>query len=113
MNSGDYCEMLEEYLLPYGKRMGGKIDSNRTKEWLKSKNINTLNLPAISPDLNPLRMSWAKKQESCLPMASQYFRTVNELQESRIGEWDNLSTGELKKLIDSMSKRCLEIVYNY
>ncbi len=51
MNSGDYCEMLEKYLLPYGKKMGGK--------------------------------NWIFQQ-------------------------DNASIHE--KLIDSMSKRCLEIV---
>jgi transposase len=83
-------------------------DSNETKEWLKTKNINTLNWPAISPDLNPIENVWGILTRKLFANGKQ-FRTVKELKDSLI-EWDNISTRELKKLIDSMPKRCLEIV---
>ena len=66
MNSTLCCSVLEEDQLPFGAetfgeewtfpqdRASGNL-SNYTKNWLKSKNVNLLELPTKSLDLNIIR----------------------------------------------------------
>jgi len=120
INSGDYCEMLKNHLLSFGKTIGGKNwifqqdnasihDSYETKEWFKFKKVRVLEWPAISPDLNPMENVWGILVRRLFADGKQY-STVKELEDRLCDEWEKLSKMKLNKLINSIPNRCIEVI---
>jgi hypothetical protein len=48
------------------------MKQNETKEWLKSKNNNSLIWQAISPDLNTIEKVCSTSIRKCLPIESKF-----------------------------------------
>ena len=87
-----------------------KHRSKHTTEYLKSKNINyTDDLPAQSPDLNPIEHFWhhLKIKLSAYPTRA---KGVHELWE-RIGiEWNKFTEADCKVYIDSMPAKIQVVI---
>jgi transposase len=102
---------LNTHLLTLAAKIGGKNwilqqdnclihTSNETKQWLRSKNINVLDWPALSPDLNIIENVWGSLVRSVYANGRQ-FNTVAELKLAINSAWEELSVFEIKKLVNS------------
>lgn len=90
-NARDYCGVLEEGLLEFAAQ---KLCENRTlfrdseihtayctKAWLQSKNVDVMNWPAKSPDLNIIEDVWGVLARKLYRDGWQ-FSTVKELSDT-------------------------------
>ena len=65
--------------------------------------------PERSPDLNPI-------ENLCLILAAKVYANgkkydnVNELTTAILSEWAGIESETLRKLINSMPKRCIEVI---
>ena len=88
-----------------------KDTASKNLKFLKSERLpaKLMDLPAQSPDMNPLEKLWhvldAKvKKRSTLP------RNKDELYEVIEEEWRQLDSAYLKKLVYSMPRRCSRVI---
>ena len=118
LNSSGYCQLLNDYLKPIARRIGGKNwvfqhdrasihNSVQTKTWLTNNNIRCLEWPAISPDLNPIENLWGILSRRVYADGRQ-FRSIKELTNVLIDVWDSITIEELNNLSNSMPKRCVD-----
>ncbi|TKR73972.1 hypothetical protein L596_021207 [Steinernema carpocapsae] len=75
--------------------------SRSTKQWLDIKNIEVLDWPARSPDLNPIKNLWRILVRSVYANGNQY-RTVEELKNAILKAWNEVPTEVLLNLARSM-----------
>ena len=74
------------------------------EEWMKKHRVSTLNWPAHSRDLNPIRNSWSRMAKI---VSSQKPTTKVTLTEPVINAWHHVVTeNELEKLYETMPRRC-------
>jgi transposase len=122
INSADYCQLLKNNLLNCGKKIGGKnwlfqqdnASIHRSKaslNWINDNKINVLEWPSISPDLNPIENVWGILVRRLFANGRQ-FKSVNELESNLKNEWKNLNQNDLIPLINSMPKRCIDVIKN-
>ena len=80
-----------------------------TTEWLDNKNIEVLEWPPQSPDLNPIENLWAwfkfRLSDYDSPPSS-----VHELWERAQDIWNRFTEEECTRLIDSMPKRIAAVI---
>jgi len=119
MNSGDYKGVLEERLLPYLETnmdrnlvfMQDNASIHRSREtlgFLNVHNVNVLEWPACSPDLNPIENIWGLLARRVYANNTQ-FESVESLKEEILAQWALLDINLLKNLINSMPKRLFEV----
>lgn len=119
-NAEAYCETLHEYLLSFAyahhdedfrfQHDGASIHTaHLTRDWLASLNIDVLQWPSISPDLNPIENLWGILVRDVYRDLRQ-FQTKQELREAIVASWEAIATETLSKLHGSMPKRCLDVV---
>lgn len=120
MNSEKYIELLDEVLVQFGEDV---MDENMvfqhdnaschvascTKNFLRIKNIPTLDWPACSPDLNPIENVWGLLSQKVFNHGRS-FENVKELKKILSEEWDKLEINDLKKYIESMPRRLQEVI---
>lgn len=115
-----YKNMLENVMLPYAEENmpiiwvfqhdnDPKHTSKFVKDWLSDTNIKTLAWPAQSPDLNPIENLWS--------IVDRKIKRDSETNKhnifSRIQDaWNNISNDQIERLIDSMPRRCAEVIKN-
>ena len=121
VNSQKYCEILNKALLPFIKKHPKKKftfqhdnatihKSKYTKNYLKTHKIEVMDWPAKSPDLNPIENIWGILARNVYKNGKKQFATVKELEKAIFKEWKAIKTYQCKKVIQSMSKRCVEIL---
>ena len=117
-----YIRTLNDFLLPLiseGRR--GTIvyqqdnatihKAHITKMWLLYQNIQTIDWPAHSPDLNPIENVWVLLERRVYANG-RVFSTIDEQRSCILGEWQNSETETIRNLITSMPQRCLPILNN-
>lgn len=113
----DYIYTLSEHLLPFAHLHHGTDfifqqdnasihTANVTKTWFHESNIEVLEWPAKSPDLNPIENLWAILARDIYDHGRQ-FNSVQELKQQIQISWDNISISLLQSLSESMPDRLL------
>ena len=121
-NAQIYIKVLETSLLPL-------IQQNRsesvvfqqdncplhtaaaTKQWLATKNINCMEWPACSPDLNPMEYIWDVLSHKVYANGQQFQSKAQLIERMRFC-WKNTDNQIFISMIDSMKTRCVEILKN-
>lgn len=119
MDRFQYKEILENTMLPFAEDEmplrwifqqdnDPKHSSKLVKEWFGSKNINVLEWPSQSPDLNPIEHLWEVldrriRMHSDIKNQQQLFGIIES-------EWSRIPAETLQKLVDSMPRRCQAVL---
>ncbi|CAF1011341.1 unnamed protein product, partial [Rotaria magnacalcarata] len=120
MNAKGYREVLKKHLIDIGSCMGGSdwifqqdnAPINRAKvnlAWFKSKKINVLPWPSLSPDLNPIENLCGILARKVYAGGKQ-FRTKKQLKTTIIKSWEEITIEQLRALVESMPERIFEVV---
>ena len=83
--------------------------SKLTKDWFKTKNIKVLDCPTKSPDLNPIENLWGILSRRVYKNKCQ-FEDGKTLTSCIKQYWNKIPSETLRKLIDSMQNRCVEVL---
>ena len=73
------------------------------RQFLVTNNVNVLDWPANSPDLNPIKQVWDELGGRVRRNYAIY--TVNDLAAALEGEWANLSALFIQRYVNSMRRR--------
>lgn len=122
-NSKDYIRMLSDNLLVEGIDLLGENlmfqqdnasihKSRETLKWMDDHDIQVLEWPSLSPDLNPVENIWAWLVRKVYANGKQY-GTVNELKLAILEAWDACPQNYLENLVNSMPKRIFEVIKNH
>ena len=103
-----YCEILEQHLLDLATNFpdGWRFQQDNapphrakiTREWLQEHNINVLEWPSYSPDLNPIENYWWPIKNA---VEGQEPRTLENWKETIVKTWDSQGI----HFVHSMRKR--------
>ena len=118
-NGEEYIDILENALIPTTHALAMPREwifqqdnatwhtSKLVREWFTEEKIAVMELPAQSPNLNPIENLWdeikAKAQE-------QNPRSVNELWPAVKNAWDAFPVARVTNLIESMPRRCGTVI---
>lgn len=113
-----YRDIMAEKMLPYSRRKmpknwifqqdnDPKHKSKLVQGFLKGRKVKLLDHPAQSPDLNPIENLWdtlgrhvgTKKHSN----KDDLWRTLQE-------EWEKIPKDYVKRLVDSMPRRCAAVI---
>ena len=85
--------------------------SRQAREYFSSNNIELLDHPACSPDLNPIENLWGWMAKEVFKDGTQY-DSIKELSDSVFSTWDKIPSQLIKNLVASMPKRIFEVIRN-
>lgn len=86
-----------------------KHTSRLVKQFLRESYVDVMDWPAQSPDLNPIEHVWSHvERELSSQICSSADRLFAKIQEI----WENISLEYLRKLVESMPRRCQEVISN-
>lgn len=84
-----------------------KHTANINKLFVEQNNIPTFNWPSQSPDLNPIENLWAILDSTC---RNRDCKNAAELFETLQNAWNSLPVDILRRLVDSMPRRCADVI---
>jgi len=84
-----------------------KHTSRVAQEFLNSNVPEVMDWPSNSPDLNPIENLWAIVKRN---VEKRRPKNLSELESFLGEEWDNIPNSLLISLVDSMSRRCNEVI---
>lgn len=119
-NSEMYVNTIRRYLLPFARDLyeedyifqqdNAAIHSSRyTEAELRGLNIDIMDWPSKSPDLNPIENLWGILVREVYANGKQY-DDKTALKNAILAAWDNIQLSTLEKLVDSMNRRCCEVI---
>ena len=118
--SRDYIELLKKSKIDSeGKRLCGdnwlfqqdNAPIHKAKialDFFKNENINLLDHPPLSPDLNPIENLWGWMAREVYKNGS--FNTKSELKFAIIKAWASIPESLIRNLISSMPNRIFELI---
>ena len=118
MDSSKYCATLSTTLLPFIEQhhpRGARFQQDNapchvsaySKQYFSDMDIDVIDWPSRSPDLNPIENLWAILARDVYKLGRQ-FDTVADLKEALFYCWDTITIDTLQKLVDSMPKRLMD-----
>ena len=113
-----YRQILIHHMRPSGRQLIGddfifqqdndpKHTSIVCRNYLRNQNIRVLPWPPQSPDLNPIENLWSELDRK---MRKRKCNTEEELFEQVKTHWNQLDSEYLQKLVESMPRRCAEVI---
>ena len=121
MNAEQYCEILEDGMEENFEKLemeeeehyfqqdnNPKHTSKQAKKWLSDNNIQVLEWPAQSLDLNLIEHFW-HHLKSQLQQYDTLPKGVHELWERVVEEWNEISPEVCQNLIESMPRQIQEV----
>lgn len=93
--------LMQDNARPHTARM--------TRDFLRERQIQVMDWPAMSPDLNPIEHVW-DKLDRCIRKRPVPPQTLQQLSEALLEEWDNLPQQDIRRLIRSMQNRCQAVI---
>lgn len=116
-----YRQILDEELLPHAEAVYGEDRgawtfmqdgapchrSATVREWFAQTGVQVMEWPAQSPDLNPIESMWFQIKRA---IGRRNFETKQALWEAVAEEWNKVTMEQRIKLVESMPKRCLEVI---
>lgn len=120
MNSEKYLAMLEAELITFtDDKMDGDFVfqqdnasihvSHQFRAWFEDKEIDLLDWPACSPDLNPIENLWRILARRVYANGRQY-ASVDELYVAICTAWRQIPQKIIDSLINSMPKRVFDVI---
>lgn len=117
MDSAKYVDILSRNLRSSATNMGlksfvfqqdndPKHKAKLTNQFFEAKNIQVMDWPPQSPDLNPIENLWGSMKEA---IAEKEPKNLRELKVIITDEWNKISVETCKKLALSFKKRALAI----
>lgn len=117
-NSQTYIKVLESNLLPLiqqNQSKGSLFQQNNcplhtaaiTKQWLAINNINCMEWPACSPDLNPMENVWSILSGKVYANGQQFHSKAQLIQQMRFC-WQNIEYESISALVTSMKNITLK-----
>ena len=77
--------------------------------YLETAGIETIELPGVLPDLNPIELYW-DVLSLCVSERDQSPQTFQELIQALTEEWEAIPQGAVRRVIGSMTRRCNECI---
>lgn len=95
---------------PIFQQDGASIHTAKVvKAWFSTQNIKTVEWPAKSPDLSPIENIWGDLALTVYDNGKQY-STRDDLKLAIKAAWANITTKKLKKLMNGMDGRMVDVV---
>lgn len=122
MKSTDYVSTLDMSLMPFLTQNPTKKfifqqdnaaihNSAYTKNWFLSKNIEVMNWPACSPDMNPMENVWGILSRRVYAENRQ-FDDISSLKTAILEEWEKIDENIINNLVSSMKNRIFSLITN-
>lgn len=121
VNAPKYIQILEEHLLTSVPMLttfdefifqqdGASCHTAKiTKKWLQDNEIDVLDWPSSSPDLNPIENLWALMKRR---LRNEPQRTLQGLKDKIRDIWSSITPEECQNLINTMNKRLTAVIKN-
>lgn len=120
MNAIKYCEILEGHMLPHfqEKMAPGSIfqqdndpkhTSRLARKFLSDHDVQVLEWPPQSPDLNPIENLWELVDREVKKKKTSNLQQLEEIVKL---EWKNVSPNHVISLVDSMPSRLNAVIAN-
>lgn len=108
-------------MLPHAKRFMSKgwifqqdndpkHASVHVREWFQRKKVEVMQWPAQSPDLNPIENLWDAVERR---IRDRSYSNQHELFAAIQSAWSDIPKSIIDRLIDSMKRRCEEVIKNF
>lgn len=115
-----YVNILKKYLLPFAEQKlatdwifqadnDPKHTSKRAKKILVNKKVNCMTWPSQSPDLNPIEHLWDDVDKVIKKKKPSNLNVLYHIVEE---SWKNIPVSRCLSLIESMPRRCTEVIRN-
>lgn len=78
-----------------------------TRQWFTQHNVQTMEWPPCSPDLNPIENCWGHLKSE---LDKRHIHGMNQLFETASDIWNAITNEFLQNLIASMPQRCQQVI---